>query len=240
MKIALAFWGLTRSLKYTVDSINEKILDIFKKNNIEYKIFMHTWIVNSVYNNKRTNEKNVELDNNEYKLLEPDYFETHEQDEFKKNINFKAFRTHKDPWNTNYESVDNFICAMFSKSRCTKLIENSNEKFDYVIFLRPDCLYLTEFDLSFLKIVNNKTICIPNFALYGLGKNKFNDRFAITNNATYKLYGDVFSRLFKYSKKYPLHSETFYFNTMKQRKIYTKLINFIFRIVRSNGIIWKT
>ena len=86
MKIALAFWGLTRSLKYTVDSINEKILDIFKKNNIEYKIFMHTWIVNSVYNNKRTNEKNVELDNNEYKLLEPDYFETHEQDEFKKNI----------------------------------------------------------------------------------------------------------------------------------------------------------
>ena len=35
MKIALAFWGLTRSLKYTIESINEKILNILKKHNIE-------------------------------------------------------------------------------------------------------------------------------------------------------------------------------------------------------------
>ena len=112
MKVALAFWGLTRSLKYTIDSINKKILNILKQNNIEYKIFMHTWTVNSVYNNIRSNEANIQLDNDEYKLLAPDYFETHDQDEFKKHINFKAFRTHKDPWNTKYQTVDNF-CPEF-------------------------------------------------------------------------------------------------------------------------------
>ena len=122
MKIALAFWGLTRSLKYTIESINEKILNILKKHNIEYKIFMHTWTVNSVYNNTRSKEANIKLDNEEYKLLSPDYIEIHDQDEFKKNVKFNAFRTHKDPWNTKYETVDNFICAMFSKSRCTQLI----------------------------------------------------------------------------------------------------------------------
>jgi hypothetical protein len=232
MKVALAFWGLTRSLKYTIDSINTKILNILKKHNIDYKIFMHTWTVNSAYNNTRSKETNIKLDNEEYKLLSPDYFDSHDQDEFKKNINFKAFRTHKDPWDTNYETVDNFICAMFSKSRCTKLIENSNETFDYVIFLRPDCLYQTNLDISFLKIVNNNTICIPNFGLY---EGKFNDRFCITNMATYQLYGDVFSKLFMYSKKYQLHSETFHYNIIKYEKINIKLINFQFKRVRANG-----
>ena len=151
MKVALAFWGLTRSLKYTIGSINEKILNILKTNNIEYKIFMHTWTINSVYNNTYAKEANIHLDNEEYKLLNPDYFETHDQDDFKKNIKFNAFRTHKDPWKTKSETVDNFICAMFSKSRCTQLISKSNEKFDYVIFLRPDCMYLTIFNISFFK-----------------------------------------------------------------------------------------
>ena len=241
MKVALAFWGLTRSLKYTINSINEKILNILKKHNIDYKIFMHTWTVNSAYNNTRSKETNIKLDNEEYKLLSPDYFDSHDQDEFKKNINFKAFRTHKDPWDTNYETVDNFICAMFSKSRCTQLISKSNEKFDYVIFLRPDCMYLTNFNISFFKLVNNNTICIPNFALY----HNFNDRFCITNMNTYQLYGNIFTKLFNYSKKHPLHSETFHYNIIKQhktknkKKINIKLINFRFRRVRANGNIIK-
>ena len=231
MKIALAFWGLTRSLKYTIESINEKILNILKKHNIEYKIFMHNWTVNSVYNNTRSKEANIKLDNEEYKLLSPDYIEIHDQDEFKKNVKFNAFRTHKDPWNTKYETVDNFICAMFSKSRCTQLICKSQENFDYVIFLRPDCMYLTDFNIEFLKLVNNSTICIPNFGLHS----NFNDRFCLTNMATYQLYGDVFSKLFMYSKKYPLHSETFHYNIIKYQKIMIKLINFKFKRVRADG-----
>ena len=233
MRVALAFWGLTRSLKYTIGSINEKILNSLKKNNIEYKIFMHAWTVNSVYNNTRAKEANIHLDNEEYKLLSPDYFETHDQDEFKKNINLNAFRTHKDPWNTKYETVNNFICAMFSKSRCTQLISKSNENFDYIIFLRPDCMYLTNFDISFLKLVNDNTICIPNFALY----NNFNDRFCITNMATYQLYGDVFSKLFMYSKNFSLHSETVHYNIIKQHNINIQLIKFKFKRVRANGTI---
>ena len=233
MKIALAFWGLTRSLKYTINSINEKILDILKKNNIDYKIFIHTWIINGNYNNARAKEKNIVVDNEEYKLLNPNFVELHDQDEFKNNINFKAFRTHKDPWNTNYETVDNFICAMFSKSRCTKLINDSKEHFDYIIFLRPDVLYKTNFDFNFLKKVDNNNICIPNFALF----NKFNDRFCISNMKTYKLYGDVFSKLFHYSKKYPLHSETFYYNLITGNGIKINYIPFYFTRVRANGFI---
>lgn len=235
MKVALAFWGLTRSLKYTIESINNKILNKLKENGIDYKIFMHTWIVNSVYSNTRAKENNIILDNEEYKLLNPDYIELTDQDIFKTKIKFNKFRTHKDPWKTNYETVNNFICAMFSKSRCTQLIDKCNETFDYIIFLRPDVLYLNDFNINFFTKVNDNTICIPNFALYS----NFNDRFCITNMNTYKLYGYVFYRLFNYSKHFPLHSETFYYNLMTKYKIKMKKIKFMFHRVRANGQICK-
>ena len=62
---------------------------------------------------------------------------------------------------------------------------------------------------------------------------------------TYQLYGNIFTKLFNYSKKHPLHSETFHYNIIKQhktknkKKINIKLINFRFRRVRANGNIIK-
>ena len=44
MKVALCFWGLTRSLKYTIYSIQKYILNVLKIHNIEYKIFLHTFV----------------------------------------------------------------------------------------------------------------------------------------------------------------------------------------------------
>jgi len=36
MKGALAFWELTRSLKYTIESIENNIFDVFRENNIDF------------------------------------------------------------------------------------------------------------------------------------------------------------------------------------------------------------
>lgn len=234
----MAFWGLTRSLKHTMNSINECVLNKLKENNIEYKIFMHTWIINSPYTNNHANETNIMLDNEEYKLLNPDYLERHNQDEFKKNINFNCFRSHPDPWKTNYAAVDNFICAMFSKLRCTELIEKSGEKFDYIIFMRPDVQYITDFHPKFFKFINSKSICVPNFAIKH-SKHKFNDRFCICNMNTYKIYGKVFKKMYEYSKKLPLHSENFHGYIMHKNKINVKFIPFIFHRVRADGSIYK-
>ena len=74
MKIALLFWGLTRSLKFSIKTIEERILNILLKNNIEYDIYMHTYKINNLYSNKRANEKNIKLNFSEYKLLNPKYF----------------------------------------------------------------------------------------------------------------------------------------------------------------------
>ena len=53
MKVVVGFFGITRSLKYTIESINENIFNILKINNIEYDIYIHTYYLTN-YKNIRT------------------------------------------------------------------------------------------------------------------------------------------------------------------------------------------
>ena len=233
MKVALSFFGITRSLKYTIDSINENILNIFRINNIDYDIFIHTYKLNN-YINVRTGEKLDNVDNEEYKLLNANYIEIDVQEEIKEKINMSLYRKQKDPWKSNYNSVDNFILAQYSKSRVVNMVSSTNINYDYVIFIRPDCLYLNNFDINFFKYVNDNTICIPNFHLYG--KYNFNDRFCISNMKTYKLYGDIFDYLLEISQTKSLHSETIIGELMCNYKMTIKKIPFYFSRIRCNGI----
>ena len=239
MKVAIGFFGITRSLKYTINSINIHILNVLKSNNINYDIFLHCYALSS-YSNKRTNEKikKKDINNNEYKLLKPKYFKQHNQDKIKKKLNLKSYRTHKDPWKTNYNSVDNFILASYSKYILTKMIKKKIKNYDYILYIRPDCFYTQKFDINYFKLIkNNNTIIIPNFHLYGTYK--INDRFAITNKKTFKIYGSVFKKLLDLSKKKSLHSETIIGIILKNNKINIKRINFLFCRIRFNGIICK-
>jgi hypothetical protein len=235
MKVAIGFWGLTRSLKYTINSIKMNILDVLKENNIEYKIFLHTYSINGNYSNSRANEKNIILDNNEYKLLEPDFSFIDSQNHIMKKINLISYRTHKDPWNTNYETLNYFILAMFSKLKVTLFIENYvklNDKFDYILFLRPDVKYLNKFDISFFNLINEKSVCIPDFHLYA----NFNDRFFLSNYENGLLYGKLYNNMLEYSKLHQLHSETFHnYYIRKYYNMNVILINFYFNRCRANG-----
>ena len=231
MKIALGFWGITRSLKYTIHSIRQFIIEPLRNRNIEVVIYMHTFSINSEYNNIRTGEMNIQLDNEEYKLLNPQYIHIDEQDVIKDNINITKYRTCIDPWNTNYNSVDNFICAMYSKNQLVNMIEKSKQHFDYIMFLRPDVKYLHTFPIECLKFVRENTICIPNFAKFY----NFNDRFAVTNMNTYKLYGSLFDELIEYSKTDVLHSEKCQQILLTKRNIRIMYIPFFFNRVRFTG-----
>ncbi len=234
MKVAIGFFGITRSLKYTIESIKNNIFNVLTMNNIEYEIFMHTYSLSN-YKNIRTNETMNNVDNEEYKLLNANFVAIDEQDKIKEQINMRLYRTQADPWNTNYNSVDNFILAQYSKMRLTCMIDESKNNYDYILFVRPDCAYIEPFDVKFLQLVTDTTICIPDFHLYG--KYNFNDRFCITNMKTYKLYGDVFRYLHNMSKKQPLHSETILGEIMKYYKLKVLNVPFKFARVRCNGAI---
>lgn len=235
MKICLGFFGITRSLKHTIESINNNILDVLKLNNIEYDIYLHTYYLNS-YSNKRHNEivNTTDIDNSEYKLLNADYIEIDHQDTIKKKINLSSYRTHPDPWYSDYNSVDNFILGQYSKLRLTNMIEKSKINYDYILFMRPDCLYLDKLPIDFFNLVNDNSIIIPNFHLFGTIP--FNDRFCISNMKTYKIYGHVFNSLLEISKKQPLHSETILGERMHNHNLNVIKIKFNFARIRFNGL----
>ena len=88
MKVAIGFFGLTRSLKYTIDSIDSNIFEVLKVNNIDYDVYIHSYALTSPYNNERAGEyvNDVsQIKNDEYKLLNPNYSRQDNQDEIKKN-----------------------------------------------------------------------------------------------------------------------------------------------------------
>ena len=235
MKIAIGFFGITRSLKYNINSIKQNIFNVFEENNIEYDIFMHTYFLKS-YENKRAGEtKNNKIDNEEYKLLSPKYLKIDVQDNIIKKLNLKSYRTFGDPWGTKYQSVDFFILAAYSKYMLTNMIENVEDNYDYILFVRPDCVYRNKLDLKYLDSVNYNTIVIPNFHLAGTQELKVNDRFAITNKETYKIYGKVFLQLLDLSKKMSLHSEIILSTILVNNNISVKRVDFRFARVRCDG-----
>tara|TARA_B100000989_G_scaffold279710_1_gene242571 strand:+ start:721 stop:1617 length:897 start_codon:yes stop_codon:yes gene_type:complete len=232
MKIALCFWGLTRSLKYTIESIKKNILQPLDDGNIEYKIFVHTFSLKTKYNNPRANENNMTLDFDEYKLLNPDFFEMEDQDEVKANIQIEKYRSLPDPWESNYVCLDNFVCAMYSKQQLGTMIHNSNIEFDYIVYLRPDLYYLVPFDIRYFSITNEYNVCTPNFHLFP----KLNDRFCILHASNLDKYSGLFNYMYEYSRIYPLHSERFqYFMMTNQFKWSIRYIPIQFNRVRADG-----
>ena len=90
MKIAILFWGLTRSLKYTIKSIKINVFNVLRENNIDFDIYLHTYKVEKPFSNKRTGERNIKLNFNEYKLLQPDFFIYDDLEKIKKKIKFNS------------------------------------------------------------------------------------------------------------------------------------------------------
>jgi hypothetical protein len=237
MKVALAFWGLTRSLKQTYPTIQRHIFDVLKKHDINYTVFLHTYYVTTPYTNPRSKEFNLTLDNEEYTLLNAHYVQREDQDAVKQSLNLPQYRTHPDPWNSNYTMVDNFVLAMYSKKQLGKLIESSGESFDYVLFLRPDVQYVNDFSPAWFQQATSTQLCVPEFHCFSF---KFNDRFALATQENAIKYSQLFNEMLEYSKHHTLHSETMnYWYVTTKLNLSVAYLPFYFNRVRANGQVSK-
>jgi len=248
-KIAICFWGLTRNLKLTINNI-KKVIDLLLTR-YEVDIYCHTYAIYRKYTNIRAKEINITLDNNEYKLLNTSFTSQniktylYQEDMDKVDIDFGSYYSKPDPYNTNYETVRNLLLGMYSLKKITKqmLSNHLTEKYDYVLYMRPDVNFEETIPLDIFILVDDKTVILPEFQswYYKNGRHYLgegiNDRLAVCNPITAMIYGLRFDGMLEYSKKDSLHSETYLKNVLKKYKIeIIKDARICFNRVRINNV----
>ena len=75
------------------------------------------------------------------------------------------------------------------------MVLNTEKKYKCIIYIRPDIMINTAFDINFL-ILSEKQIAIPNFDHY----EGYNDRFAIVNYDDCTLYANRVDNIINYKK----------------------------------------
>jgi hypothetical protein len=237
-KIAICYWGMTRSTKYVYKSHFNNLFNILTNNSIDYEVFMHTWKVENDQNIIWENVSDVPIDYQEYALLKPNFYKIEEQKNFKDQINFSEYFNielyDKHGGDTPHEwrpqLIMNHLCALESQKRVYKMVMDSSTIFDYIMFIRPDVEILNPFDINIFNAPFD--IIIPSYDHHeGL-----NDRFAILPFNDARNYACRIDEIKEFrrnngrivSEKYVKFIINKYYSNLKY-------INFIMKIVRPNG-----
>ena len=231
LKIAVCFYGLCRSTNLTISSIKKNIYNALDNLNVEYDVYLHTYIINKEYNNKWSGELKQKINNDNWKLLNPKYSLIENEDDVIKQLDLPKYRTNGDPWSfeggNSFNTLNNAILSMYSTYQVTQLWKNSN--YDIVISLRPDILYINPITMNFLNKINDNIIVLSNFAEYPI-----NDRFAMGNSKIMQIHGERFLHAYNYSLSHPLHAETYLIYILNNNNVKILKINFKFLRLRLN------
>jgi len=235
MKIAICYWGLTRSTRQVYSSHFKNIFNVLKEHNINYKIYMHTWKTKDNKQNVwgKPIKKNIDYD--EYKLLKPDVYKIDNQEDYIKTINFNDY-FYKNIYdiighNENGEWLPklllNHLCALESQKRVTNMVKDE----DIVFYVRPDVFIINKIPLEeilqFIKSYNN-IIILPNFGHW----EGYNDQFAIVNGTQKELYGCRNKELIEFRKNNGRIVAEKYVKFIVKKYFIPKIIDFKFKIVR--------
>jgi hypothetical protein len=229
-RVAICFIGICRTTNFTSSSIEKYIYRALDKINIKYDIYLHTYEINKEYNNEWSNEKNFKINNDNWKLLRPNKYMIENEDEVSTKLDLFKYRTHGDPWNTKFVSLNNVILSLWSAYQVTQLWKNSNIEYDAVIYLRPDILYIKPLELKFFNMIYENNILLPNFE-----EMPINDRFAIGCPRVMQIYGERFIHAYDYSLSYQLHAETYLNYILNINNIIIDKIHFRFCRIRMDG-----
>lgn len=231
--VVVGFWGIGRSLSYTYPSIHECILQPLREQNYRIRIVIHTYDF--------IQKGCVEVTEEDWRRwLGPEVWvvviENQRQVDEQRIQAPLRFRHFPDAWrhNHNYELTDNHLRSLYSLHQLTHLIARQPwiHEVDYVMFCRPDVLYLTKWQRDFFpNREQEEEMCLPDFHQYPV-----NDRFAVTTVPRMEVYGCFrWKYAAQYAQHQPLHSETFLHRILVQENVRFRRIPFRFRRIRCGG-----
>ena len=230
MKVAIIYWGITRSTKKVYKSHEDKIFSILKENNITYKIFMHTWKTDNNKGYVWNDLIDQDIDYEEYKLLAPDEYRIDNQDTFLNNdilpIFSQFYRPNEYEWLP--QLIKNHLCALESQKRATNMVIDSNDEYDFVLYLRPDMEFLSPFPINSLDILKTEIAISEDDQCEG-----YNDRFAVVPFSMCSYYGKRIDEIIAFRDKYGrIVSEKFVKHIIDKYFSHVHLLHFKMNIIR--------
>lgn len=230
-KIAICFFGITRSLKFTIESIEKCVIDPAREAG-SVKLFSHFFNQKQI-DNPRSGEKGI-LDTNEHRLLPSDWIALEEPDEGFAAHNVEVLKQFGDRWNDNFVSLRNLIHQLHSLDRVTTAATEWDA--DIYIFVRPDIKYHDSLKPYVRRAIDSSeaVLLIPDWQ-HGYG---YNDRFAICSTKPVAIaYGQRGKNCLEFcmKRKEPLHSESLLEYSLNKEGIRPELMDAKGSRVRSNG-----
>ena len=160
VKYAFCYWGQLRTLSSVYESHVKHIYDKMREHNIEYDIYMHTWMDSS----------NTEAD---CKLLNPKHYTIDDQSSFIQYIdeNFSEY-WHKHiydiyggAWLQEWfpDRVKRHMYGIESQRRVTQMCIDSKIEYEYVIYLRPDLEILDDIPIDLIRSLSENSILLLNY-----------------------------------------------------------------------------
>ena len=229
-RIAICFFGITRSLKFTIDSIRKNILEPAEKIG-EVRVYSHFF--KQVFIENPRSKENGRLCQNEYQLLPSDWIKLEQPDNCLLLNEINELKKFGDEWGDDFRSLRNLVHQLHSLDQVTNAALQWEP--NIVIFSRPDLRYHDTL-INAIKQDNNKpTVRLPSWQQWKRG---YNDRFAIADSrlAAYA-YGSRIRlvRSFCEDNDMPLHSELLLKYALQQKSIGVKFINTRASRVRSDS-----
>lgn len=202
-RIAICFFGITRSLSHSHGSIEANVLEPARAVG-ETRVFAHFFRQEHIYN-PRTSEIG-ELDPDEYRLIGPDELELEEPESCLEEWAFDRIAACGDTWKDGHKSVRNLVHQLHSLQRVTTMAGAWEP--DLWIFARPDLRYHDSLARVFASAQAgpSETAWLPLWQSRG----GHNDRFAIVRGqrVAHK-YGRRAERMLEFcaATGQPLHAE---------------------------------
>lgn len=173
LRIAVVFFGITRSLRHTLDSIRRNLIEPARALTAQVRLVGHFYDQDQI-NNPRSGEVGA-LDPEEYRLLDLDEVEREAPGVCLEGYPMEALMRNGDPWRNKFRAFRNLVHQLHSLRRATLLAQVHRP--DIVIFARPDLHYHTSTApwLAELAASRAPQVLVPDWAQWeGL-----NDRLAL-------------------------------------------------------------
>ncbi len=201
-RVAVCFFGIPRSLRFTQPSIIRNILEPINRF-AEVRVFVHFFDQKEV-NNPRTGERGEMCQES---IIQPNQTLVMEKPDLCLNKwSYEDLKLYGDYWSDEFKSLRNLIHQLHSIREVTLLSQAFNA--DCTVFVRPDLWYYDDLSPTVLQALSkgHDTVYLPYWQKYG-GEN---DRFAVVGKNCVKAYGYRIQSALNFCKLYgsSLHSES--------------------------------